>query len=195
MLFRSVITIPNWGKHQNLDQLESKKEYMRNYMKEYREKQNALVSGKKERKVYRKTNNKTNVSQADIEEDKDIEREGEKKSKRETSADIYLRILPEYVLSDRVKAKVSEWIAYKTEKKDQYKEQGLKALLRQIESKSLEYGEDAICDLIDECMSNGYKGIIFDKLKKQTARNTYQKQTKADELDAFYKMAADWGNQ
>lgn len=29
-----VITIPNWGKHQNLDQLESKKEYMKNYMRE-----------------------------------------------------------------------------------------------------------------------------------------------------------------
>ena len=38
-----VITIPNWGKHQNLDQLESKKEYMRNYMKEYRGKQKALA--------------------------------------------------------------------------------------------------------------------------------------------------------
>lgn len=38
-----VITIPNWGKHQNLDQLESKKEYMRNYMKDYREKQKLLT--------------------------------------------------------------------------------------------------------------------------------------------------------
>ena len=62
-----VITIPNWGKHQNLDQLESKKEYMRNYMKEYREKQKLLTSGKPSCK----TNNKTNVSQVDKEEDKD----------------------------------------------------------------------------------------------------------------------------
>ena len=38
-----VITIPNWGKHQNLDQLEAKKEYMRNYMKGYREKQRRLL--------------------------------------------------------------------------------------------------------------------------------------------------------
>ena len=52
-----VITIPNWGKHQNLDQLESKKEYMRNYMKEYREKQKALTS-----KDNCKTNSKANVS-------------------------------------------------------------------------------------------------------------------------------------
>ena len=39
----NVITIPNWGKHQNLDQLESKKEYMRNYMKQHRQKQKNLI--------------------------------------------------------------------------------------------------------------------------------------------------------
>jgi predicted phage replisome organizer len=74
-----VITIPNWGKHQNLDQLESKKEYMRNYMKGYREKQKALTSGE----TSCKTNSKTNVSQAeeDKEEEKDIEIELDKEEK------------------------------------------------------------------------------------------------------------------
>ena len=67
-----VITIPNWGKHQNLDQLESKKQYMRNYMAEYREKQKALTAGKPNCK----TNSKANVSQA--EEDKEIEEDKEK---------------------------------------------------------------------------------------------------------------------
>lgn len=66
-----VITIPNWGKHQNLDQLESKKEYMRNYMKGYREKQKLLTCGNSPCK----TNSKTNVSQADKEEDKEGEKE------------------------------------------------------------------------------------------------------------------------
>jgi len=65
-----VITIPNWGKHQNLDQLENKKAYMRNYMKEYREKQKALTC-----KDNCKTNSKANVSKADKEEDKDKEKE------------------------------------------------------------------------------------------------------------------------
>lgn len=73
-----VITIPNWGKHQSLDQLESKKEYMRNYMTEYRQKQKALTG-----KTNSKTNSKANVRQADIEEeserDSDREVEGEKK--------------------------------------------------------------------------------------------------------------------
>ena len=60
-----VITIPNWGKHQNLDQIENKKAYMKNYMKEYREKQKALVC-----KTNSKTNSKTNVRQADKDIDK-----------------------------------------------------------------------------------------------------------------------------
>ena len=72
-LVDGVITIPNWGKHQNLDQLESKKEYMRNYMAGYRQKQKALTEGKPNCK----TNSKANVSQADIEEDKEIEIEKE----------------------------------------------------------------------------------------------------------------------
>lgn len=71
-----VITIPNWGKHQNLDQLESKKEYMRNYMQEYREKQKLLTG-----KTNCKTNCKTNVSQADKEEDKDRDKEEDKEIK------------------------------------------------------------------------------------------------------------------
>lgn len=68
-----VITIPNWGKHQNLDQLENKKQYMRNYMKEYRGKQK-LLAGKTNSKV----NSKTNVSEAE----EDIEKEGDKKKKK-----------------------------------------------------------------------------------------------------------------
>lgn len=67
-----VITIPNWGKHQNLDQLEHKKEYMRNYMSEYRGKQKLLAG-----KTNCKTNCKPNVRQADKEEEKDIDKEEE----------------------------------------------------------------------------------------------------------------------
>lgn len=66
-----VITIPNWGKHQNVDKLERQKEYMRNYMAEYRAKQKLLTDSKSNCK----TNSKTNVSGADKELDKEIEEE------------------------------------------------------------------------------------------------------------------------
>lgn len=66
-----VITIPNWGKHQNLDSIEKKKEYMKGYMQEYRSKQKSKVC---------KTNRKTNVSRTDKEEYKE-DKEGDKEEK------------------------------------------------------------------------------------------------------------------
>jgi predicted phage replisome organizer len=42
-LVDGVITIPNWGKHQSLDKMEERNEYMRKYMKEYRTKQKDIA--------------------------------------------------------------------------------------------------------------------------------------------------------
>jgi hypothetical protein len=81
------------------------------------------------------------------------------------------------------------------ERNEPYKEQGMKALLRQIENNALTYGDAAVCSLIEDSMSNGWKGIIFDRLKNPNTRTNYQKQTKADELNDFYAMAAEWGSQ
>ena len=74
-----VVTIPKWAKHQNLDSIEKKKEYMKGYMQEYREKQRQIackVNNDVNSKSNCKANSKTNVSRTDI--DKDIEEEKEK---------------------------------------------------------------------------------------------------------------------
>lgn len=63
-IINNVITIPNWSKHQSLDQLEERKEYMKNYMQKYRKKQKQISEGK----VNSKVNSKANVNS--LEEDK-----------------------------------------------------------------------------------------------------------------------------
>jgi predicted phage replisome organizer len=60
-IISNTVTIPNWGKHQSIDQIEAKTEYMRNYMRSYREKQK-LIS---ECKTNSKANSKANVSSVD----------------------------------------------------------------------------------------------------------------------------------
>lgn len=65
-----VITIPNWGKHQNLDQLENKREYMKKYMRDYRDKQKEIAC-----KTNSKTNSKTNVSETEEERDKERDKD------------------------------------------------------------------------------------------------------------------------
>ena len=73
-----VITIPNWGKHQNLDQLEERKQYMKNYMKEYREKQKQISC-----KTNSKVNSKVNVNSLEEEGEKEEERDKEKEEDKE----------------------------------------------------------------------------------------------------------------
>lgn len=80
----NVITIPNWSKHQTLDQLEERKEYMREYMQKYRERQKQIAC-KANSKVNSESNSKANVSVLDIDIDKDIDidnKESKAKSKR-----------------------------------------------------------------------------------------------------------------
>ena len=60
-IINNTVTIPNWGKHQNIDQIEARNAYMKNYMREYREKQKLISSGN----TNCKPNSKPNVSEAD----------------------------------------------------------------------------------------------------------------------------------
>lgn len=79
-IINNTVTIPNWGKHQNLDQMEARKKYMANYMRDYREKQRRkLPTGE----VNSKANNKSNVSEAD-------KRRKEEDKKKE---DIYISVI------------------------------------------------------------------------------------------------------
>lgn len=91
-----LITIPNWGKHQSLDQLEHKKEYMRTYMQDYREKQKALAC-----KTNSKTNSKTNVSEAEREREKEerLEEEEEREGEKETPSPLHLGMYNNVILS------------------------------------------------------------------------------------------------
>lgn len=166
-IVHNTVTIPNWGKHQSTDQIEAKNAYMKNYMREYREKQKLISSGK----TNCKTNSKANVSLADKNREEEIRED--KKRVRETTHSLFQRLAPDYIFwMDRhaaLTAKVEEWIKYKMERKESYKEQGMKSLLRQIENNALTYGDQAVCDLIDDSMANGWKGIIFDRLKKAPA--------------------------
>lgn len=72
-----------------------------------------------------------------------------------------------YIIKDNnIYKSIYKWLSYKEERKEYYKETGLSSLLTQIENQISIYGEEVIINLIEECMANNYKGIIFDKLKK-----------------------------
>lgn len=83
-------------------------------------------------------------------------------------------------LSLPLKEKLTEWIDYKkTQHRFTYKGQGLKSLIRQVEEKEQKHGARAIISLIDECMANGWKGIIWDRINRNEPTG----------LDAFMENA------
>ena len=129
------------------------------------------------------TGSSTQVRLGKDREGKDRLGEGSK-GKKETTHDLLQRLLPDYVIPMVLQVKMGEWITYKTERKEQYKEQGMKSLLKQIENNCVLYGDQAVCDLIDDSMANGWKGIIFDRLKqKEPKRNFTQQKSSNPFLD------------
>lgn len=144
-------------------------------VREYRERKNSkekkpeTVENTESNDNVTKCNSYVQKSNIEKELEKELEKENKKGGKRETTQSIFERLLPEYTISDVMADKLREWFKYKTERKDGYKEQGMKSLLKQVANKVSVYGDTAVCNLIDECMSNGWKGIIWDKLQSSSA--------------------------
>ena len=114
---------------------------------------------------------------------------------KENTLTLFEQLKDGYALGDNLKEKIREWLQYKQERKEQYKETGLKSLLKQIQNKACTYGETAVCNLIDDCMANNWKGIIWDRLNQQNTYNnpkgdnkTAEEKKKADEEAEFRKL-------
>ena len=113
----------------------------------------------------------------DIEKDIDIDIEKEKEEKRKTpkppvNIDIY-KMLDESELNTKTKASVTDWLTYKKEQfKFTYKPTGFKAFLTEIHNNEIQLGVDAVCEAITKSMGKGYKGIIWDLVKKEQPKNS-----------------------
>lgn len=79
---------------------------------------------------------------------------------------IYETMVSEAQLPELVKAAMRKWLEYK---KHVYQEMGFKTLLAIVQKKAEEYGAEAVVELVDECIANGWKGLIWEKLLKRTA--------------------------
>jgi predicted phage replisome organizer len=73
-----VITLPNWGKHQNLEQLEARKKYQRDYQRDYRQKQKLLTTSDDSKCLHKHLRNDDVNTPDKIREEKiRLEEEGE----------------------------------------------------------------------------------------------------------------------
>lgn len=138
-IINDVITIPNWSKHQTLDQLEERKEYMKGYMKKYREKQKMLSGSKSNSKVNSKVN--VNSLEGDIERDIDIEEEREEDIDMNISKDILCSTFVQRIIDKWNSLNLTSKLTKITPGTNRYKM--LRARVKQ-------YGEEEILKAIDE---------------------------------------------
>lgn len=107
-------------------------------------------------------------------------KETQKKPKAKANNIYYLLFIISSFIFNNIKEnnniynKIYEWLEYKEERKEKYTETGLKSLLTRIDKEIDIYGEQALINVIDESMANNYKGIIFDKLKKQNNKKEFE---------------------
>ena len=89
---------------------------------------------------------------------------GAKKAPGRKAAPDWQSMMAEYPFSPAVREAILEWLRYKSERREPYRTQGLRSLLRQLDASCHQYGDDAVVQLIGQCMASGWKGLIFDRL-------------------------------
>ncbi|CAM2952236.1 phage replisome organizer N-terminal domain-containing protein [Hathewaya histolytica] len=160
-MVNNTITIPNWSKHQTLDQIEEKNKYMKNYMRKYREKQKLLASG--DCKVNGKTNSKVNVSETELERELELEEDIDKDNNT---------ISKDIVSSTKVQPIVDKWNSLELQKVISIKPGTNRYKL--LNARVKEYGIDKVIDAIGNINKSSFlkgqnnKGwtITFDWLIK-----------------------------
>lgn len=120
---------------------------------------------------------------------------GQRKRTKEKEKDSILSPLP-----PTLRESVEKWVAYKGERREEYKPVGLQSLVTQITKAAEEYGEAAMIDVITRSMAANYKGIVFDWLKEASTRPAalgraakpgYGVQGHHDELNPLERAAVD----
>lgn len=78
---------------------------------------------------------------------------------------IFNACLLAYPISKELQATMESWLKYKTERRESYKEQGLRALMKKASESEKGYGTSAVIEIIESSMANRYAGITWDRLR------------------------------
>lgn len=122
---------------------------------------------------------------------------GQRKRTKEKEKDMDSILSP---LPPTLRESVEKWVAYKGERREEYKPVGLQSLVTQITKAAEGYGEEAMIDVITRSMAANYKGIVFDWLKEASTRPAslgraakpgYGVQGHHDELNPLERAAVD----
>ena len=172
---KGCFTIAGWEEYQNTDRLAEIREYNRIAKQKSRAKQ----------KLLNDVNDQSMTSQrchdTDKEEDKDKEKEKKKKEPKTYSDDSELN------------QAIQAFMEFRKSIKKPMTDHAVDLLISKLNSMTSYIPEQI--EIINQSIVNGWQGVF--PLKKDqepgVKKTAYHKQTKADELNDFYAMAAQFG--
>lgn len=115
----------------------------------------------------RTNTNDTKEKEKEKKKEKENEKDKDREKKKEMSA------APDELkkrFSETAVSVISDWLVYKQERNEEYEPTGLKYLLSEIEQRIRQHGEQAACDVIRLSMANGWRGIVWDKIKQEDSK-------------------------
>ena len=111
----------------------------------------------------------TTVTVTDTVTDTDTvsKKENNYKESQQSQLKMFDRLIVGRAISKEMESKLREWVQYKQERKEPYKETGMKNLIGQAVNQGAEHGGRAVCNAINYSMSSGYKGIVWDRCARE----------------------------
>lgn len=125
----------------------------------------AKLSKRKQTQANGSKTSKSKQTLANEAEDKDKDKDKDKEGNPPLSPLVPAEALA-FPDSPELQEAFDDWLAYKRERREEYKPTGLKSLVSEIRNNADRYGSKAVADLIRECMASNWQGIIFEKLKE-----------------------------
>lgn len=97
-------------------------------------------------------------------------------------------IIEQSNLSEPVREKVRDFLAYRQEIRKPYKsERSIKSLITQIEKQEQALGSTAVISVIDTTMQNGWQGLFWDKAPKKQEMSTAEAARYIDNGGTFFE--------
>lgn len=165
-------TIAGWQEYQNIEGMDKIREQNRIRKQRQREKQKSLPEP---------SHGKSRDSHAtDIEEEKELEKDKKKKKEQKVYSDV-----PE------LNQAILSFIEFRKSIKKPMTDHAVGLLFKKLNDMTTSIDEQI--EIINQSIVNGWQGVFpLKEQKTQQIRPGYHKQTKAEELEDFYRMCNEW---
>lgn len=149
-----AICIPNWGKHQSLEQIEARREYQREYQRNYRLKQKELIEADdaEESKCLHKRLHKHNVNTPDKNREEEKRIEEDKKREEKSKPSVY------YPLDEQLNKAFADYIDFRKKIKKPMTDRAIELAMSKLDKMSGGDNDVAI-QILEQSILNGWQAL------------------------------------